>query len=58
MGSTVLASLGLRWCQHMIVTGLDEHCIAAEVFGSTKILIPRILLCPSDLSIPFKLCRG
>ena len=41
----------------MIVTVLDEHCIVAEVSGSTEILIPRIQVCPSDPAIPFKLCR-
>jgi hypothetical protein len=41
----------------MIVIGLDEHCRAAEVSGSTKILIHRIQLCPSDPTIPFKLYR-
>jgi hypothetical protein len=31
---------------------------AAEVTGSRKIIpIPRIRLCPSDPTIPFKLCR-
>jgi len=26
-----LASLGLRWWQHMIVRGLNEHYVASEV---------------------------
>jgi hypothetical protein len=54
----MLASLGLRWWQHIIVRGLHEHCIAVEVIGSTKtILTPRIQLCPSDPTLPFKLSR-
>jgi len=38
MGSTrnMLASLGLRWWQHMIVIGVHELCRAAEVTGPTK----------------------
>ena len=39
------------------LTGLDEHRTAAEVSGSTKILIPRIQVCPSNPAIPFKMCR-
>jgi hypothetical protein len=42
----------------MIVKGLHERCIAVEVIGSTKtILTPRIQLCPSDPTLPFKLSR-
>jgi hypothetical protein len=51
----MLSSLGLRWWQHVIVRGLHEHCITAEVIDS--ILIPRIQLCPSDPAIVFRLCR-
>jgi hypothetical protein len=54
----ILASLGLRWWQPMIVIGLHEHCRAAEVTISKKaILVSRVQLCPSDLTVPFKLCR-
>ena len=45
MGSAwnVLASLGLRWWQHIIVRGLYEHCVAAEYICCRKtILILRI----------------
>ena len=39
----------------MIVRGLHEHCTAVEIPGSRKtILIPRIELCPSDPTTPFK----
>jgi hypothetical protein len=54
----VLASFGLCWWQHMIVRGLNEHCVTAEVIGCRKtILMSRIQLCPSSPTIPFKLCR-
>jgi hypothetical protein len=45
--------------QHMIVRGLQEHCIATEVIGSTKKtnLIPTIQLCPLVPTIPFELWR-
>jgi hypothetical protein len=33
----MLASLGLRWWQHMIVRGLKEPCISAEVNGCRKL---------------------
>jgi hypothetical protein len=53
----MLASLGLRRWQHMIVKGLHEHCTATEVTGCIKtILIPKVQLCPSAGTIPFKLC--
>jgi hypothetical protein len=55
MGSTrhMLASLGLRSWQHIIVKGLHEHCMAAEVTGFRKtILVPRIQLRSS-----VQLCR-
>ena len=32
----MLASLGFRWWQHMIVRGLHKNCTAAEVMDSTK----------------------
>jgi hypothetical protein len=60
------ASLGLWWCQHMIVKGLHRHCIQVVIVTAYQqkllalrrsILIPRIKLCPSDLTIVFKLCR-
>jgi hypothetical protein len=60
MGSTrnMLASLGLRWWQHIIVRGVHKHCIAAEVTSPTKaVFTPSIRLCPSDPAIPFKLYR-
>jgi hypothetical protein len=42
-------SLGRRWWQHVIVIGLHEHCVAAEVIGSKKtILNPQIQLHPSN----------
>ena len=54
----MLDFLGLRWWQHMLVKGLHEHSIAAEVIGSTKtILIPTFQLCSSDLTTSFRLCR-
>jgi len=54
----MLAFLVLLWEQHMIVRGLHEHCTAAEIPGSRNtILIPSILLCPSDPTTPFKLHR-
>ena len=37
---------------------LARHCIAVAVIGATKtILIPRIQLCPSDPTVPFKLSK-
>jgi hypothetical protein len=49
----ILAYLGLRLWQHT-----QEDSTAAEVTGSRKIIIiPRIQLCPSDPTIPFKLRR-
>ena len=60
MGSTrnMLASLGLRWWQHMIIRGVHEHCTAAEVTGPRNaVLTPSIRLCPSDPAISFKLYR-
>jgi hypothetical protein len=62
----MLASFGLQWWQHMIMTGLREHCtqvvicdcIAGKVSGSRNaVLIPSIQFCPSDPTVPFKLCR-
>jgi hypothetical protein len=45
----MLASLGLRWWQHMIVTGLHEHSVAAEIIGYIKIIFnPQIQLHPSN----------
>jgi len=32
-----LASLGLRWWQHMIVRGLHKHCTAVEVLALEKL---------------------
>jgi hypothetical protein len=32
-----LASLGLRWWQHMIVMGLHKHCTTAEVLAMEKL---------------------
>jgi len=32
----VLSSLGSRWWQHMILSGLKQSCIAAEVIASRK----------------------
>jgi hypothetical protein len=53
----MLASLDLRLRQHIIVRGLDGHRITKEVTGSRKtILTPTIQLCPSEPTIPFKLC--
>jgi hypothetical protein len=52
----MLTSLVLLWKQHMIVRGLQEHCIAVEILGSSKpVLIPGIQLCPSDPTTPFRL---
>jgi len=54
----ILTSFGLRWWQHIIVRGLQEHCTVARVTGcKKKILLSRIQLCPSDLIIPFRLYR-
>ena len=54
----MLACLGLRWWQHMIIRCLHEHCLGAKVTVFRKIiLVPKIQLCPSDPTIPFKLCR-
>jgi hypothetical protein len=51
----MLASLGLWWWQHMVVRGLDKHCIAVKVTGYRKTIItPSIQLRPSDPSIRFK----
>ena len=33
----MLSSLGLRWWQHMIIRGLLEHCIVAEVTSCKKL---------------------
>jgi hypothetical protein len=54
----MLASFGLRWWQHMIVRGLDENSVAADVTGSRKTtLIRRIQVCPSDSTFNFKMRR-
>ena len=54
----MLDSLDLRWWQHMVVKGLHEHGIAAEVNGSRKtILIPTLQLCSSGLTTPFRLYK-
>jgi hypothetical protein len=38
---------------------VNDHCRAVKVIGSINItLMPRIQLCPSDPTIPFKLYRG
>jgi hypothetical protein len=48
----MLASLGHRWWQHIIVTTLHEHS------SSTKIvLVHGTQLCSSDPTITFTLCR-
>ena len=60
MGSTrnMLASLGLRWWQHTILSGVHEQRTAVEVTGPTKaVLTPSIRLCPSDPAVPFRLYR-
>jgi hypothetical protein len=54
----MLAFLGLRWMQQMIIRGFHQHCKAAEFIGCRKtILIPRIQLYPSDPTILFQVCR-
>jgi hypothetical protein len=54
----MLASLCVKWWQHMRIRGMNKHFTAAEVTGSTKtILILSIQLWPSDPSITFKLCK-
>jgi len=53
-----LASFNLWQWQYTIISGTHEHCKAADVIGSRKTtLIPMIQICPSDPTIPFKLCR-
>ena len=54
----MLASLGFLWWQHMIIRGLHDHWTTEEAIGSWKTIpIPSIQFCPSDRTIPFKLCR-
>jgi hypothetical protein len=54
----MLASLDLQWWQHMVVRGLHENRITADVIDPTKtILIPRIQLRTSDRTISFKISR-
>ena len=54
----MLASFNLWQWHYTIIRGMHEHCIAADVIGSRKTtLTPMIQICPSDLTIPFKLCR-
>ena len=54
----MLASLGLRWWQYMIISGLHMYYKTVEITGSRKtILLPSIQLCPSRPIIPFKLRR-
>jgi hypothetical protein len=49
----MLASLGLRWWQHIIVRRLHKQCIPAEVTCSRH----SIQLRPADPTVRFKLCR-
>jgi len=54
----MLASFNLWQWHYTIIRGMHEHCIAADVIGSRKTtLTPMIQICPSDPTIPFKLCR-
>jgi hypothetical protein len=54
----MVASLGLRFWQHIIVRRLRKQCIPAEVTCSRhSILISSIQLCPPDPTVHFKLCR-
>jgi len=52
----VLASLGSRWWQHMILRDLQHSWKAAEVIGSRKtILTSMIQVRTSDPTISFKM---
>jgi hypothetical protein len=54
----MLSSFGLRWWQQMLHSVLHQHFIAGEIIGCRKtVLTPRIQLCLTDPSIPFKLRR-
>lgn len=52
-------SLGLRNGTRLIVSNLENHVMEEKVISSTnigdKVLIPRLVMTPSNTRLPFKL---